>query len=63
MSRFRDFWDTNKNTIKNITIAVTLPISIIALSGIKVSMPDIDGDDFDGLFDGDNEEIIKEEKA
>jgi len=61
MSRFRDFWDTNKNTIKNITIAVTLPISIIALSGIKVPMPNVDSDAFDGLFDGDEE--IKEEEA
>jgi hypothetical protein len=29
------FWDENKDTIKNITIAVAVPVAVVALIGIR----------------------------
>lgn len=32
-NKITEFWSNNKNTIKNITIAVTVPLLVIALYG------------------------------
>jgi len=58
------FWNDHKDTIKNVTIAVAVPVAVIALMGIKRLNKVINENGLDDLFYGELEELIKlEEEA
>lgn len=54
--KIKEFWKAHKDTIKNITIAVAVPLAVIALSGISRLNKVIDENNLNELFYGDNEE-------
>ena len=56
------FWNDHKDTIKNVTIAVAVPVAVIALMGIKRLNKVINENGLDDLFYGELEELIKSEE-
>lgn len=57
--KVKRFWINHRDTIKNVTIAVAVPVAVIALCGIKRLNKIIDENNLNDLFYGDEE--IEEE--
>ncbi|MCX7817543.1 MAG: hypothetical protein N2317_08580 [Syntrophales bacterium] len=55
MNKITTFWSDNKDKIKNITIAVAVPVAVIALCGIRRINKIIDENNLNDLFYGDDE--------
>ena len=56
MNKDTKFWGDHKDTIKNITIAVAVPLAVIAIMGIRNLNQTIDQHHLNELFYGDPEE-------
>jgi len=61
MNKITKFWEDHKDTIKNITIAVAVPLAVIALMGIRNLNKTIEENDLNELFYGDPEEESQED--
>ena len=58
-NKITNFWSNNKNTIKNITIAVAVPLAAMALYGVSRMNKIVDENNLNDLFypeDDSNEE-------
>jgi len=56
MDKLKGFWKKNKNTIKNITILVVVPVAVLALTGVNRLNKIIKENDLEILFYGNEDE-------
>jgi hypothetical protein len=61
--KVKGFWSNHKDTIKNTIIAVTVPLLVVTLMGIKQLNETIDENNLNDLFYGDDEEIETTEEV
>jgi len=57
----KEFWDEHKDTIKNVTIAISVPLAVVAIYNIKRINGIIKENELNELFYGDEELNLEED--